>query len=279
MQPSLTSVIEASARRPRPNFSPDVVMDTLKNGRGEIHVVRDDLLPGGTKQRACGPLLEQLSRQGFSEFVYASPFCGFAQIALAYTCSKLGFSCTIFTERDRSRQDCKEPHAFTKLAEKFGARIELCDSLEYAEQRAENFASRAANRHKIPLGFSCAEFTSVFEVALSIQWDVIRLKLGKSPRRIWLPVGSGTLAGVFAQVLPDETEINCVNVHVLPDGDRRIRALNENPRFKLFSAPEVFADHALKQPTIPSNTHYDAKLWQFISAHGQNGDLWWNVAR
>ena len=272
-------MIEASASRPRPNLSPDVVIDILKTERGEIHVVRDDLLPGGTKQRACGPLLEELARQGFSEFVYASPFCGFAQIALAYTCRALGFSCTIFTETDLSRRGSKQAHAFTKLAESFGARIELCESLVSAEERSERFALRSNGRNKIPLGFNCAEFTSAFETALTLQWNVIRRKLGKTPRRIWLPVGSGTLAGVFAQVLPEEAKINCVNVHVLPDTDLRILALVRNPRFNVYSAPELFPECAQSKPVIPSNTHYDAKLWQFIAEHGEDGDLWWNVAR
>ena len=247
--------------------------------RGEIDIVRDDLLPGGTKQRACGPLLEQLAAQGYSEFVYASPFCGFAQIALTYVCQELGFTCTVFTEEDHSSGVRGNPHEFTKLARSFGAEAHLTKNLSAAEAAASVYAAQAPERFKIPLGFNCEEFRTAFESALETQWLIIQRKLGRTPKRIWLPVGSGTLAGVFAKVVGAEVEINCVNVHVLSKQDSRIKALDENPRFRVFDAPEKFPEHALKKPEVPSNTHYDAKIWRFLLKHGETGDLWWNVAR
>jgi hypothetical protein len=52
-----------------------------------VNVVRDDLLLGGTKQRALVKLIE--SNLGFNEFVYAGPSSGFAQVALTISCLKL----------------------------------------------------------------------------------------------------------------------------------------------------------------------------------------------
>lgn len=46
---------------------------------GKILVVRDDLVPGGTKARVLPDLL-----RGGQEYVYASPAYGYAQIALAH---------------------------------------------------------------------------------------------------------------------------------------------------------------------------------------------------
>ena len=47
-----------------------------------IHVVRDDHIPGGTKRRVLEPLV---AKSAGTEFVYASPAYGYAQIALAYS--------------------------------------------------------------------------------------------------------------------------------------------------------------------------------------------------
>ncbi len=39
----------------------------------------------------------------------------------------------------------------------------------------------------------------------------------------------------------------------------------------------AFAEQASLSPPIPSNEHYDAKLWAHILERGRAGDLWWNV--
>jgi hypothetical protein len=46
-----------------------------------------------------------------------------------------------------------------------------------------------------------------------------------------------------------------------------------------FSAEQEFSEMATNRPPVPSNIHYDAKLWSFVKSHAQDGDLWWNVAR
>lgn len=47
---------------------------------------------------------------------------------------------------------------------------------------------------------------------------------------------------------------------------------------ELFIAPEKFMDTALRQPPYVTIPWYDAKLWQFVEKHGENGDFIWNVA-
>ena len=56
------------------SLSPKPVL-TQQSG---ITIVRDDFLPGGTKQRACGPFLESVTKLGGRHFICASPFAGFA---------------------------------------------------------------------------------------------------------------------------------------------------------------------------------------------------------
>ena len=69
---------------------PDLVLEE----REGFIIVRDDLLPGGTKRRVAGVLLK-----GAEEFVYASPAYGYAQIALAYACKDADKRATIFTAK------------------------------------------------------------------------------------------------------------------------------------------------------------------------------------
>jgi hypothetical protein len=59
------------------------VLTPLQIDAGTVHVVRDDLLPGGTKQRAVHAYLRDAIAGGATSFVYASPPPGFAQVALA----------------------------------------------------------------------------------------------------------------------------------------------------------------------------------------------------
>ena len=59
-----------------------------------IHVVRDDLYPGGTKARHMHILFEQ-----HDEIVYASPAEGGAQFALAKAAAVLRKQATIFVAK------------------------------------------------------------------------------------------------------------------------------------------------------------------------------------
>jgi hypothetical protein len=270
--------MELVALHDRPPAQPPLQLDCLPLDEDRaLYVVRDDLLPAGTKQRAVIPLLQELSRKGVSRLTYASPFAGFAQVALAYGCRALGLRCTIYSERDPSQRGM-EAHPFALLAQGWGAQVVLVKNLEEGERRATDLAI-TGSAYKIPLGFHCREFQSHFQQVVASSLESIRAKLDFLPKRIWLPVGSGTLAHAFYQAAPRATQFCCVDVHVLRESDARIRSLRELPRVQYFSAQERFHEQAIQLPPISSNLHYDAKLWSFISRNAQNGDLWWNVAR
>lgn len=242
-----------------------------------IYVVRDDLLPAGTKQRAILPLLRDLEGKGIRHLTYSSPFAGFAQVALAYGCQALSLQCTLFCEKDPG-QAGKKTHAFTELAARHGAKIVLVDSLAEGEERAEALA-RSGHAHKIPLGFHCREFQEHFQAAITESLETIRRELGHTPERAWLPIGSGTLAHAFRQATPTQVQLHCVDVHVLHASDLRIQRLRAFPNLYYYSAQENFPERAERPPPIPSNLHYDAKIWAFVSELARDGDLWWNVAR
>lgn len=254
---------------------PDIEISECTLGEHSLWVVREDRLPGGTKQRACIPYLESQSERNFREFVYASPFAGFAQVALASAARELGLKARIFCEIS----PWGGFHEFSRLAESFGAEIFLCHSLPEAEERAADDEKLAPARLKVPLGFDCPEFRSLMDAALKRQWRILVSRMPVLPKRVWVSLGSGTLTGALRRALPAEVEICAVDVHVLPANDLRIDRARRLPNVRVYSAPESFADKAIDPPHFDSNIHYDAKVWRFVRTHAESDDVWWNVAR
>lgn len=244
-------------------------LDQIKIRNGTGVVVRDDLLRGGTKERAIIPFVEKLKERGYTHFVYASPFSGFAQIALASTIEKTGIACTIFAETMAD----SELHEFSLRAEAFGAKIVSCANLDQAETSSAEFASRSASTYKIPLGFNEPRYRACLKAEIEKLWPELH-----SPSRLWLPVGSGTLVNVFREVAPPETQIHCVDVHVLGDQDSRIRGVLALPNTSYYSARQAFHDECEAQCPVPSNAYYDRKVFEVFSREGRDGDVWWNVA-
>ena len=78
-----------------------------------VNVLRDDLLPGGTKACFIGELLNQ----AFDCHVYASPVYGAFQIALAEYCRANGRQAVIFCAKRG------QPHENTLKAKAAGARV------------------------------------------------------------------------------------------------------------------------------------------------------------
>jgi hypothetical protein len=104
---------------------------------------------------------------------------------------------------------------------------------------------------------------------LRAQCLIIRKKLyGSFPKQLWLSVSSGTLAGIFREVLGPDIKIKAVNAGPLSSDDPRIQALASDQNLTLFTPPD-----------IPANAYFDAKVWQFLLAQGRAGDLWWNMSR
>lgn len=259
------------------NLSPKIQVSTVltKNNRSHLHVVREDLLPGGTKQRAILPLLKELAFDGFEEFVYSSPFCGFAQVALAFGAQQLGLKARIFAETLPNN----EYHDLSILAENMGASLAPCQSLMDAEEKANTYAESKKYVCKLPLGFNHPVFLLHYENAIREQFDVLCGILGCSPSVVWLPVGSGTLARLFRKVLPSKVKLICVDVKVLPAKDPRIQEIESFENTQLLRSELKFHDKNLNPPPLPSNPYYDAKLWTFLDQYAEEGDVWWNVAR
>ncbi len=274
----MRSVAHDACPFPRLDLNPPPSVDEILNDRGDIfHVLREDRLLGGTKQRAARRYVARGQARGVETFCYASPFAGFAQVALSVCCHALGTKSHIFAEQDQTAK-ANEAHEFSRLARDWGATVHLFPTLNHAERAAHAFAFRKQGCEKIPLGFSCPDYNEIFQEEISSVWEQVK-KNYFTPKQLWAPVGSGTLAMALRAVLPPTVALKCLNVRVLPDTDDRLTKVRELPNTFVRTVPELFADPSELEPPIPSNRHYDAKLWRYLRKEARPGDLWWNVAR
>jgi hypothetical protein len=216
-----------------------------------VRIVRDDLIEGGSKVPALGPLLERCPMGA----VYASPAQGYAQLALAVVGREQGCPVTIFVPARR------QPSTVTKAAARLGAQVIQVPAgrLNVLQHRARCFAEQSG-AELLPFGLAAPEMSEGLKE---------RARAIPAPSEVWVAAGSGTLARAVANAWPD-TEVHAVQVGRRPELSTGIR---------LWEAPEKFEDKAKgPQPPVPSAVHYDAKVWRFVVEHSGPGALWWNVA-
>lgn len=212
-------------------------------------VVRDDLLPGGTKRRALHVLLDE-----HDEYVYASPVQGAAQLALAYTCRDAGKRATIFCAKRNTL------HPFTQEAKDMGAHI-----FEVPMGFLSNVKAKATT-YCIASGAKLLPFGLDDPAMIAAIADVARA-MPITPTEVWSITSSGVLSRGLQLAWPHATFYG-VRVGAEPDAGRA----------RVFTALEAFDKKAKFPPPYASNIYYDAKLWAFVKKHATPGALVWNVA-
>lgn len=238
-------------------LNPKVELTKVKYFNKEFQVVRDDLLPGGTKQRAMG-IIKNIRED---EIVYCGPYNGWAQVALSIGCQLYDKKATVFMTRNDYSTNLK--------ALAYGCNIVTMPNKTIKElQEAGSEYVKNKNAKLLPFGFDSKEFCDELYLRLieSIDLDV------HFSNTIWLVAGSATLLSVLYKVFP-KAKFGVVQVgkKIWPD------QIQPN-RTTLYIAPETFYQDARTKPPYPSVVKYDAKVWQFVMRHGCSGDLIWNVA-
>lgn len=258
------------------DFSPPPVISTFRLGKKQLLVVRDDLLPGGSKQRGAIPYLRSLVAIGRTHFVYASPFSGSAQVTLGFCCARLkafGVKCTIYCEKTPRGSF----HEFAYLAESYGSDIILCESL--ADAHARSLDMQSNDTHVVPLGFDDPSYRKFLECEIRKHWQTISIKY--DILELWLPIGSGTLLNIFKKIVSDNIKIYGVNVNVLPENDPRISTIMSDERVIYIRYKKKFHEAHAGITPVPSNIFYDAKVFSELKKTSgvDSVALWWNVAR
>jgi hypothetical protein len=250
----------------------------LDGKRITVNVIRDDLLIGGSKQRALIKFIEFYSE--YDEFVYAGPSSGFAQVALTIACLKLNKTANLWIQNPNSKHEPK----LTLLCEKIGAKVQIYseEKLSTIEERVNLFVEKEKKEGKklflIPFGLDNEFYNKSFYEQLS---QAIPNDL--NPKRLWLTPGSGTLLRVLTQIWKT-TEFMPVKVgrNLWPDQytEDEWKRMGGQDRIDKLAAPQSFYQNAPndKLPPYPSCANYDAKVWQHFLIYGEDGDYIWNVA-
>ena len=216
-----------------------------------VLVVRDDLLAGGTKTRALLPFMQG---HAATEFVYASPAQGYAQVALAHCARMLGRKATVFTAAR------KVPHPLSQAAADAGAQVVRVAPgyLSVVQARARAYAL-AQGACLVPFGGDDpASLAAITEAARST---------GLAPMEVWTVAGSGVLSRALQAAWPEAAFVAVVVGRQDCDTGRARRIVH----------PAPFERPARLRPPFPSAAGYDAKAWEHISAQAVPGALFWNV--
>lgn len=230
------------------------VKDGQKKGTDDrwFRVVRDDRVPGGTKERACRIWLEGLDAVSIA---YASPAQGFAQVALARVARDLGMSFHVFTARRN------EYHPRTLAAVSYGAVLHPVDPgyLTNVEAKAKSWTD-ANDTLLLPFGLDDPGFVKAMGKVIRKSMD--------PPKEVWCAAGSGTLARALQWAWPD-TKVCAVAVGREP-------VVHFDTVLYKYDLP--FEKPARTVPPFPSVQEYDAKAWELMVEHGSDGAVFWNVA-
>lgn len=221
----------------------------------EVHngfrIVRDDLIPGGTKRRVVSLLLDDRHE----EYVYASPRQGYAQIAIALACRDAGKRATIFLA------EAAEPHPLTVRAVEAGATIidVKMGFLKNVQSAARQYAQQKRAR-LLPFGLDAPVIRDgLAAVARSLPFV---------PAEVWTVAGSGMLTRSLQQAWPEPTRF-----HVVKVGKDDI----DTGRATIHRCTRSFAQNAKVFPPFPSAKNYDCKAWEFMLKYASPMALFWNV--
>lgn len=235
-------------------------MDDVKieNHHG-IYVVRDDLLPGGTKSI----LLSEINNN-VKELVYASPVYGGFQIALAIYCKTHNKKATIFCAK-RTKQ-----HANTLKCIEHGANVVEVPYgyLTVIEKKAREYCIGKLNVEKIIFGASTNKNKLI--IAKRVQQALKILPF--IPDEIWCAIGSGTL---ISGILLGTNNINIVGVQV----GAEFKETHKNLR--ILKYPKSFDKESKIKIDFPSMPNYDLKAFELclkeLELNPNKKILFWNV--
>jgi hypothetical protein len=236
---------------------PDIVIENIDG----INVVRDDLLPGGSKRRFVYSYI--LSYPQIEKWVYASPRQGYAQLSLAYACKDLGKKAIIYVPKGKRTE-------LTEEAEMLGAEINEVPMgyLSNINKKARDRQSNGLDNTKlIPFGFD----DPIIINAIAEEAKKLRF----TPKEVWTVMSSGTLSRGLQLAWPD------AKVYGVQIGHNT--TIVEQGRAILIPKRMGFEKDCplVERPPFPSSVTYDSKAWKHIQemATLNEDTLFWNVGK
>lgn len=216
------------------------------------HVLRDDIIAGGTKRRALNLLLQNITNENV---YYAGTTMGHGALALAHACTDAGKTAHIFIS-GREEQDSIQK---LRMA---GAQVYVQPPHPTAvlygmtQEQARNH-----NGISLPPAFD----TPAFEAALVESLKDFDISLYSE---IWTCAVTGTLTRALQRAFPVQM-FKTVKV---------VKADCDLGPAQIFQAPEKYHQPAKAPPPYPACPYTDAKTWQFVKTQALPDALIWNTA-
>ena len=214
-------------------------------------IVREDLIAGGTKYRA---LIEWLPTLNSNHFSYTGSVFGYGAYALALACAELCYKCPIYISKSKYK-----PLWFDHINQI--ANITWSDPSPLSSLKEQ-----ALKEHP------SATFLEAGFPEKGFQDSLVKVFKQYKPetKRVWCSVVSGSMTNAMAIAWPyiEILAVCCAKNHgKLPDN------------VTTYYAPEKYHQGAKVLPPYPAAIHTEAKVWQFVKKHGQDGDAIWNLAK
>jgi hypothetical protein len=233
----------------------------VKQNNKTYHIIREDLLIGGSKQRMLFNVIKELPQKNI---FYRGPVNGYSQLALSYICYLLEKTANIILNKQWNDQ----LYIVSKLTKLFRGNIILIDQLPETvteDQAVNNIVSRYNDSLLLSQGFHTEEYMNENKKALV----TLKNQIG-DPARFWIVTSSGTILQTLLDIFL-QTQFLVVFVGHIRD------ELKQHSRITWYQAPEKFRSPAKVIPPYPSEITYDAKVWQFVEKYGEDGDYVYNV--
>ncbi len=230
---------------------------------GNVSVVREDLIEGGSKIRFLPNLL---NRQ--KEIVYASPADGGAQLALSVVGRELGIKVHLFyaARKELNRRQSK--------AKANGAQIHLVGPMGYishVRSDAKKFAAKI-DAWYLPIGFDVPEAEDPFVEVM----EKVKKKIGQ-PDVVWCVTSTGMMARCLGKAFPD-SQIAAVSVGMVKTHEKQDFSSNV---ILIESGFKDLATCCKVTAPFPICPNYESKAWRLL-LQAQERDtkqraLFWNV--
>lgn len=223
-----------------------------------FNVVREDLMGFGSKCR-FGDILVSTCQS--DTLVYVQPRYGFAGISLAYLAEKYNKKLVLFSPSQKEISD----HQAICIERGADMRFRRIAAMPNLNKIAKDWAQEN-NAFFIPLGLRHELVTAA---AVKVAYDLAQVH--GEPKEVWSAISTGVLSRALQIAWPN-ADFNAVAV------SRNIKN-GELGRAKVWSHPKEFSQNVASQfePPFPSALNYDAKAWEFMLKHANEGAWFWNV--
>lgn len=276
--------------------NPPLEIESYRLNKKTIHVIRDDYLDAGTKQRGQ-KFFHLISSRGYSGVVTIAATTGYGQVATSVMAMRARLKAFIIvpyevpvnpmTERVKRMNDShyivvtRGDHKLRYVDPIVNQLVELDDgypndpssNTTVSNSLMELVLHHFGQRHQLyelSLGLDDPDYIRALVDALLEQVGSLQ------PARLWITVGSGTILTALKTLWPT-TEFICVQVGRDISGVMtRLGIPLENRYVSRYKFAQSIGKK--ERPPFPSLANYDAKAWTFIDKNGKHGDYFWNVA-